>query len=61
MKNEQLATNDYISQQLRREGISVHVIAPPTNTPNSIPAPEDRPLDKVKLPTDKKRSRELER
>ena len=31
------------------------------NTPPPIPAPEDRPLDRVKPPTEKKRSRERER
>ena len=32
------------------------------NTPPApIPAPEDRPLDRVKPPTEKKRSRERER
>ncbi len=29
--------------------------------PVPVPAPEDRPLDRVKRPTEKKRSRELER
>ena len=32
------------------------------NTPPAlVPAPEDRPLDRVKPPTEKKRSRERER
>ena len=29
--------------------------------PVPIPDPQDKPLDRVKLPTEKKRSRELER
>ena len=31
------------------------------NLPLPVPAPEDRPLDRVKQPTEKKRSRERER
>jgi len=31
------------------------------NLPLAPPTPEDKPLDKVKAPTEKKRSRELER
>jgi len=31
------------------------------NAPPPVPAPEDKPLDRVKLPTEKKRSRERER
>jgi len=38
-----------------------HLTMPPLMLPPPVPAPEDRPLDRVKTPTEKKRSRELER
>lgn len=35
--------------------------SPPVHIPAPVPDPEGKPLDRVKPPTEKKRSRELER
>jgi len=41
--------------------LPVHLTAPPILLPPPVPAADNKPLDRVKSPTEKKRSRELER
>lgn len=52
LRNAELETEQ--NGNMIGDGI-INNVAPP------VPAPEDRPLDKVKPPTEKKRSRERER
>ena len=39
----------------------IHLTTPPILLPPHVPGTDNKPLDRVKPPTDKKRSRELER
>jgi len=41
--------------------LPAHLTAPPILLPPPVPAANDKPIDRVKSPTEKKRSRELER
>jgi len=41
--------------------LPANLAAPPLALPPTVPVPEDKPLDRVKEQTEKKRRRELER
>ena len=41
--------------------LPAHLNTPPILLPPPVPAANDKPIDRVKSPTEKKRSRELER
>jgi hypothetical protein len=48
-------------KQAQATELPVHLTAPPILLPPPVPAADNKPLDRVKSPTEKKRSRELER
>jgi len=45
----------------RNTDMPIHLTAPPILLPPPVQGTDNKPLDRVKPPTDKKRSRELER
>jgi len=52
---------NYKDSQAQEGRIPANLIPPPPTIPQPLPKTEVSPLDRVKLPTEKKRSRERER